>query len=47
MLQHGKNCKKKTNVTFFLIDFLHFKLYLMFDVNISKDAARSGLSSYI
>jgi hypothetical protein len=35
------------NVTFFLIHALHFKLHLMFNVNIPKDAARSGLSRYI
>jgi hypothetical protein len=38
---------KKNKCHFFLIDFLHFKLHLIFDVNIPKDAARSGLSSYI
>ncbi len=46
-LQHEKNCKKKLMSLFFLIDILHFKLYLMFNVNIPKDAARSGLSFYI
>jgi hypothetical protein len=39
-------CSKK-NVTFFLLHFSHFKLHLMFNVNIPKDAARSGLSRYI
>jgi len=38
--------KKKLSL-FFLIDFLRVKLHLMFNVNISKDAARSGLSRYI
>ena len=32
---------------FFLIDFLYFKLHLIFNVNIPKDAARSRLSRYI
>jgi hypothetical protein len=32
---------------FLLIHFLYFKLYLMFNVNIPKDAAHSGLSRYI
>jgi len=32
---------------FFLIHLLYFKLHLMFNANISKDAARSGLSPYI
>jgi hypothetical protein len=35
------------NVTFFLTHFLDFKLHLMFNVNISKDAVRSELSCYI
>jgi hypothetical protein len=32
---------------FFLIHRLHFKLHLMFNVNIPKDAAHSGLPRYI
>ncbi len=39
-------CSKKI-VTFFLIQFLNFKLQLLFKVNILKDAARSGVLRYI
>jgi hypothetical protein len=37
----------KKNITFFLVQFLQFKLRSISDVNISKDAARCGLSRYI
>ncbi len=47
MLQYYGHPVVKKNVTFFLIHVLHFKLHLMFNVNIPKDAARSGLSRYI
>jgi len=47
----NKKCytlKWKKNITyFFLTGSLDFKLHLMFNVNTSKDAARSGLSCYI
>jgi hypothetical protein len=46
MSQHYGHSVAK-NVTFFLKDFLHFKLHLMFNVNILKDAVRSGVSRYI
>jgi hypothetical protein len=38
---------KEKNATFFLIHCLHFKLHLMFNVNIPKDSAHSGLLRYI
>jgi hypothetical protein len=41
-----KNVVKK-NVTFFSNTFLFPELQLMFNVNIPKDAAHSGLSPYI
>ncbi len=49
MLQHYGhpywNRKKMSH--FFLTHFLDFKLHLMFNVNIPKDATRSELSCYI
>jgi hypothetical protein len=47
MLPHGKIWKKKEMSLFLPIHFLYFKLHLMFNVNIPKDAALSGLSFYI
>jgi hypothetical protein len=47
LLQRYGYLYKEKNGTFFLIHRLHFKLHLMFNVNIPKDAARSGLPRYI
>jgi hypothetical protein len=47
MFQHYGNCAVRKKVIFFLLQFLQFKLHLMSNVNIPKDAARSELSRYV
>ena len=49
MLQHYGHPQyvKIKNVTFSSNTLLYFKLHLMFNINMLKDAARSGLSPYI
>jgi len=46
MLQHYGHSVVKQMSLVFLMRVLNFKRHLMFNVNISKDAARSGLSHY-